>query len=159
MAIPEPFETTLQTWIEVFMRRSMRAYMLYVKERGLSMSQMGAMFHVHHRGACRVSDVGDELGVTDAAASQMLERLVQQGLITRSEDRHDRRLKQIILTDLGRQALHESILARQKWLVLLAARMSPQEKEQVRAALEILIDKTLQVENLSEENIPAILSK
>jgi len=84
--------------------------------------------------------------VTNAAASQMLEHLVQQQMITRSEDPHDRRAKQIVLTDKGRQVLQESIHARQGWLEDLAHTLSPEEKEQVVAALHILIEKTSQLE-------------
>jgi DNA-binding MarR family transcriptional regulator len=142
----DPFITTLHEWIGIFMRRSMRNFLLYSKEKGFSMSQIGALFHLHRMGACGVSDIGDDLGVTNAAASQMLERLVQQQMITRSEDPNDRRFKQIVLTDKGRQVLQESIHARQGWLEDLARALSPGEQEQVVAALHILIEKASQLE-------------
>jgi DNA-binding MarR family transcriptional regulator len=88
-----------------------------------------------------VTDLGDDLGVTSSAASQLLERLVQQGLILRSEDPSDRRVKQIVLTERGRQALQEAIHARQGWLFDLAKTLSDSEKESIIAALNILIDK------------------
>jgi DNA-binding MarR family transcriptional regulator len=142
----DPFVATLQKWIEVFMRRSMRNFICYSKEAGLSMSQIGALFHIC-RGASGVSDIGDDLGVTSAAASQMLERLVRQELIVRSEDPQDRRVKQIVLTDKGRQTLQESLQARQGWLDDLANTLSAGEKEQIMAALNILIDKASQLDN------------
>jgi DNA-binding MarR family transcriptional regulator len=71
----------------------------------------------------------------------MLERLVQQELILRSEDPSDRRVKQIILTNKGLQVLQESIRARQSWLSDLAETLSDSEKEAIIAALNILIDK------------------
>ena len=80
------------------------------------MPQLGALFHLHHLGACSVTDLGDELGVTGAAASQMMERLVQQGLILRTEDLQDRRVKNLVLTETGTQVIQESIHARQDWL-------------------------------------------
>jgi DNA-binding MarR family transcriptional regulator len=76
----------------------------------------------------------------------MLERLVQQQMITRSEDPNDRRVKQIVLTDKGRQVLQDSIHARQGWLEELARALSPGEQEQVVAALHILIEKASQLE-------------
>ena len=142
----DPFITTLHEWIGIFMRRSMCNFLLYAKEKELSMSQIGALFHLHRMGASGVSGIGDDLGVTNAAASQMLEHLVQQQMITRSEDPHDRCAKQIVLTDKGRQVLQESIHARQGWLEDLAHTLSPEEKEQVVAALHILIEKTSQLE-------------
>ena len=132
------------------MQRSMRDFMGFARERGLSMSQLGALFHIHHRGSSGVSDLGDDLGVTSSAASQMLERLVHQGLILRSEDPSDRRVKHIVLTDKGLQVLHESIRARQSWLADLAETLSGSEKEDIIAALNILIDKAEHLSQLVE---------
>jgi DNA-binding MarR family transcriptional regulator len=141
MQAADPLVVTLQEWIEVSMHRSIRNFICYAREGGLSMSQLGALFHIHHRGSSGVTDLGDHLGVTSAAASQMLERLVQQGLILRSEDPSDRRVKQIVLTDKGLQVLQESIRARQRWLYDLAETLSDPEKEATIEALNTLIDK------------------
>ena len=112
----DPFVTTIYRWIEVSMHRSMRNFIHYVRDNGLSMSQLGALFHLTRMGSSGVTDLAGHLEVSNAAASQMLERLVQQGLILRTEDPNDRRVKQIILTERGSQVLEESIRARQSWL-------------------------------------------
>ncbi|MGD0611364.1 MAG: MarR family transcriptional regulator [Anaerolineales bacterium] len=148
MSLDDPFVATLQEWTEVFMRRSMRNFFLYSKENGLSVSQIGALFLIYRR-ALGVSDLAEQLGITSAAASQMLDRLVQLELILRSEDLHDRRVKNIVLTDKGRQTLTDSIRARQGWLHDLAKTLSRDEKEHIAAGLKILIGKT----NLLEEHI------
>lgn len=137
----DPLVLTLQQWITLFMQRSMRDFMGYARESGLSMSQLGALFQIRHRGSSGVRDLGDDLGVTSSAASQLLERLVQQGLILRSEDPSDRRGKQIALTEKGCQVLQESIRARQSWLSDLAGTLSTSEKEEIIAALSILVDR------------------
>lgn len=132
---------TLQKWIEVSMHRSIRDFICYARESGLSMSQLGALFHIHHSGTSGVTDLGDHLGVTSAAASQMLERLVRQELILRSEDPSDRRVKQIFLTDKGLHVLRESIRSRQAWLYDLVGTLSASEQEATIAALNVLIDR------------------
>ena len=141
----DAFVVTLQKWIGVFMQRSMRDIMGYARDSGISMSQLGALFQIHRRGSGGVTDLGDNLGVTSSAASQLLERLVHQGLILRSEDPSDRRVKQIVLTDKGRQVLEASIRARQGWLSDLAEVLSDSEKETMITALNILIDKASQL--------------
>jgi DNA-binding MarR family transcriptional regulator len=145
----DSFVATLHQWTEIFMRHSMRDFIRYSKEKGLSMSQIGALFHINS-GASGVSGLGDHLGVTNAAASQMLDRLFNLQLINRSEDPHDRRAKQIVLTDEGRRVLQESIQARQSWMDGLADTLSPDEKEQVTAALRLLIERTRQIEQEPE---------
>jgi len=137
----DPFVATLKEWIEVSTCRSMRNFIHYARKSGLSMSHLGAMFHIHRKGSCGVTDLGDHLGVTSAAASQMLERLVRQELILRTEDPNDRRVKQIVLTDKGYRVLEEGIHARQGWLNDLAQTLSDGEKETIMVALNILIDK------------------
>jgi len=144
----DPFIATLKIWTEIFMRRSMHNFIRYSKENGLSMSQIGALFRIH-RGTKGVSDLSDHLDITKAAASQMLERLVQQDLILRTEDSHDRRSKQIVLTEKGCQTLQECIDARQEWLNELATSFSTSEKEQIISALNILIEKAKQIESLT----------
>jgi DNA-binding MarR family transcriptional regulator len=119
----------------------MRHFICYARECGLSMSQLGALFLIHRSGSSGVTDLGDHLGVTSSAASQMLERLVQQELVLRSEDPSDRRVKQIILTDRGLQVLRDSIRAHQRWLYDLAGTLSDSEKEAIIGALNTLIDK------------------
>jgi DNA-binding MarR family transcriptional regulator len=145
----DPFVQTLRKWLEVLMRRSMHNFISYSKEIGLSMSQIGALFRIF-RGWSSVSDISDDLGVTKAAASQMLEGLVQQGLVLRKEDPNDRRVKQIVLTDKGRQILHETAAARQGWLEELARTLSESEREQVGAALNIMIERANQLEKPPE---------
>jgi DNA-binding MarR family transcriptional regulator len=149
MPTTDPFMATLQNWIAVFMRRSMRNLLRYARENGISMPQVGALFHIH-RGAGGVSNLGEGLGVTSAAASQMLERLVQQGIILRSEAPGDRRVKQIALTEKGLHILQESFHARQGWLDDLAHILTADEKEQIVAALKILIEKANRLEPQSE---------
>ncbi len=149
MQTTKPFVPSLKELVEVMMRRSMRAFFAYAKENNISMSQFGALGHIA-RGASGVSDIGDDLGISSAAASQMLERLVQQGLILRSEDPHDRRVKQIVLTEKGTELLHGSWQARQSWLEDLVVLLSPEEQAQITASLAILIDKISLLENQPE---------
>jgi DNA-binding MarR family transcriptional regulator len=137
----DPFVTTLKEWTEVSMRHSMRNIIRYARASGLSMSNIGAIFHIHRIGSCGVTELGDHLGVTSAAASQMLDRLVQQELILRTEDPDDRRVKQIALTEKGHRILREGLHARQGWMDELAQNLSDSEKETIISGLNILIDK------------------
>lgn len=146
----DPLVATLQKWIRILMQNSNRDFIRYARESGLSMSQLGALLHIHRRGSSGVTDLGDDLGVTSSAASQMLERLVQQELVLRSEDPDDRRVKQIILTDKGLQVIQDSIRSRQDWLYEMVESLSDSEKETVMAALNILIDKANRLRQRNE---------
>jgi DNA-binding MarR family transcriptional regulator len=150
MPAADQFTATLHEWVAVFMRHSMRNFIGYARENSLSMSQVNALFHIHRKGGCSVTEVAENLGVTNAAASQMLERLVQQDLILRTEHPTDRRTKQLVLAQKGIQTVQGGIQARQGWLDDLVALLSAPEKEQMDAVLKILIEKTKQLENPGE---------
>jgi DNA-binding MarR family transcriptional regulator len=84
--------------------------------------------------------------VSSAAASQLLERLVQQDLVIRTEDPDDRRVKRIELTGKGRRILEEGLRARQTWLKDLARSLTEEEKQTVQDAMSIMIAKIGQLE-------------
>lgn len=149
MSEPEAFLPTLHRWMGAFMRRSMHSFIPYLKSRGISMSQFSAMIRLDHCTQCGVSEMAEHLGITSAAVSQLLEKLVQQGYIVRSEGLHDRRLKAIALTDSGRELLRDTIREREKWVAELENRLTPAEREQITAALNILIEKTNSLEELA----------
>jgi DNA-binding MarR family transcriptional regulator len=127
--------------MRLVMRRSMRNFILYAKEKNYSVAQLNALFRIHHKGACGISDLGEEMGVTSAAASQLLDKLVQQGLAVRTEDPLDRRNKRVALTEAGERIVQESMAARQSWLDRLADKLTPAEQEQVNHSLRLLIEK------------------
>jgi len=143
------FIPVLNEWIAVFMHRSMQNLIKFTREKGYSMSQIFALTVIHHRGTCGVSDIGEGMGVSNAAASQLLDKLVHQKMIERTEDPEDRRGKQIRLTPKGAQVIQESYFARKSWFKELEDSLSVSEKEQTINALNILIEKGRQLEQAS----------
>ncbi|HEY71387.1 MAG TPA: MarR family transcriptional regulator [Anaerolineae bacterium] len=145
----ETFVAALGEWIEVLMHYSMRRFLRHARERGLSMSHLGAIFHTHRAGGRGVTEIGEHLGVSSAAASQMLDRMVQQDLVMRSEDPKDRRVKRIVLTEKGQRILEECIRARRSWLNEVAGVFSDDEKQTIASALMLLTER---VSQLSDTN-------
>ena len=137
----------LERWVETAMHLSMRNFMLYAKESNLSMSQIGTLFHLQRKGKMGVTDVGEHLGITNPAASQMIDRLVQQNLVERTEDPNDRRVRQLKLTEFGQEVLRKGIYARQSWMIELIASLSDAEQEKVIHALNLLINKARQIDS------------
>ena len=92
------FSEVMGEWAEVFMHRSFHDFKRYMDASGLSSSQVNALMRLYHNEACGVSDIGEHVGISNAAASQMVDRLVQMGLLERAEKTGDRRVKQLTLT-------------------------------------------------------------
>ena len=129
---------TVRQWMDVFTTRSMHAWTRYVKASGLSMPQFGILMNLYYRHTCGVSDISERMEISAAAASQLVEKLVQAGLLERAEDPADRRAKLLTLSDKGRAMIDSGIETRSNWVDELIADLSPEEFEKVAAALETL---------------------
>ncbi|MBE7473039.1 MAG: hypothetical protein DPW09_00115 [Anaerolineae bacterium] len=135
MSANPQFSAALHEWAEIFMRRSMHDFFHFIKANGLSLTQLNTLMQLYHRGACGISDVGDHLGITNAATSQMIQRLVEQGLLIRTEDAVDRRVKQVALTAAGRALIEQGFEARRRWLEDLTTALTPDQQVQIGTAL------------------------
>jgi DNA-binding MarR family transcriptional regulator len=138
MTIEERFTQVLRDWSEVFMHRSMTDFKRFMDDSGLSASQVNTLMRLHYRGACSVSDLGAHAGISNAASSQMIDRLVGMDLLQRSEDPNDRRNKVIALSPQGRAMIEQGIEARRAWMEQLTTALSPEEQQAIVTALTLL---------------------
>ncbi len=142
----------LHDWSEVFMKRSFHDFKRFMDDADLSPSQVGALMQLHHCGECGVSDIANHLGFTKPAASQMVERLVQQGLLKRTEDVNDRRVKQITLTPNGQSLIEGGIDARRRWMEQLTKTLTPEEQQDIAGALILLTEAARKLELEQEKS-------
>lgn len=145
------FMQAIRAWMDIFMHRSMRGWGLFAKSTGLSMPQFSVLMQLHHKGACGMSEISERFEVTPAAASQLVDKLVQNGFIVREEDPNDRRAKLLDLTDKGRELLERGFQERYRWADQLAGRLTAEERVQVSEALNIM---TRAAEELEAELAP-----
>lgn len=132
------FSQAIRSWMDVFMHRSMRGWGLFAKSTGLSMPQFSVMMQLHHRGNCAIGDISERFDITNAAASQLVDKLVQGGFIKREEDPQDRRARMLNLTDKGRKLVQRGIQERYRWMNDLSGKLSAEERAKVTEALNIM---------------------
>jgi DNA-binding MarR family transcriptional regulator len=130
----------IHEWSEVFMRHSGRDFKRFMDETGLSFSQLNVLMRLYHGGNSGVSDIGEQMGVTSAAASQAIDRLVLLGLIERTEDPKDRRAKRLALTPKGRTLIESGIDARSRWVEDLTDALTPEQQSLTISALTLLTE-------------------
>src|SRR5512140_3914871 len=102
-------DTRLHEGLELILARVIQDFMQFMHETGLSRPQIHALLHIFHAGECPISDIAALTQTSPAAASQLVERLVQQGLVERSEDPGNRRVKKLRLTDKSLKLLQQGI--------------------------------------------------
>jgi DNA-binding MarR family transcriptional regulator len=136
----------IRSWAEVFMHRSMRDFARFMHTAGLSMPQVNTLMRLYYEHTCGVSDIGRQFGVSNAAASQMIDRMVQQGLLERTECAGDRRVRQISLTGKGRALVEQAIEARHRWLNELPDQLTREQQAAIVTGLAKLTEAAQHLE-------------
>jgi len=128
----------MREWMQALTGRSMRDFILHLKQNDLSMAQYGTLMQLAHQGHCAVTEVGSHLGITNAAASQLVDKLVQMGLVARAEAEHDRRVRQLTLTEKGQALVKLTHEARFGWLQSLAEAVPAEQRAEAARLLREL---------------------
>jgi DNA-binding MarR family transcriptional regulator len=104
----------------------------------LTYNQYKTLLTIADRGECSLGDLARELEVAMSSASQMVDRLVGEGLIERRQDAANRRQVVIRLTPEG-----QTLIARLQQNIIegyrkVLDRMSEQEQEELVRAFETI---------------------
>lgn len=128
----------LQVWGRLLLHHAAQDMHTVTRQTGLSASQVGTLFLLHRHGGCQVTDLGQTLGLTTAAASHLVERMVQLDLLERRAVPGDRRARRVLLSAGGHSLVAQLTAARLAWLTRLARSLTPREQQSVARALECL---------------------
>jgi len=137
---------TMRRFMDTAMHYSMRASGHFMKVRGLSTPQFSLLMQLHYRGVCGMSQISEQFEITPPAASQLVDKLVQNGLVHREEDPHDRRAKSLKLTDKGKELIQRGIEERYRWVDQLAGKLTAEERAKVTEALNIMTGAAKEME-------------
>lgn len=97
-----------------------------------------------------MSEVSEQFGTTPAAASQLVDKLVQSGLIHRAEDPNDRRAKSLKLTEKGKKLILQGIIERYRWVEPLMETLTAEERVKVSEALDIMTKAAQEMEKSTQ---------
>jgi DNA-binding MarR family transcriptional regulator len=98
---------------------------------GLSRSQVGMLFMIHHHSDANVKKISEHLGVTKSAITQLLDPLVTNGFLDRQNDVTDRRIVRFNLTGKGKKVLKEITKLKFSGLRTALDNLSDKELEQL----------------------------
>jgi DNA-binding MarR family transcriptional regulator len=89
--------------------------------------------------AISVKALGEQLGLSLAAMSRAADDLVQRGLVSRTEDPNDRRIKRLCLTDEGRALVQKMRETRMAGFEQFVTTLSPRERTALAKALDTIL--------------------
>jgi len=108
-------------------------------ESDLTMAQMRAFWAIARHGSASVGTVGRELGVGLPAASHLVDRLVQAGLVQRHPHPTDRRVTVCELSAGGRRLLEQAEESGPRMLRAWLEEMDPKDVEALARGLTALV--------------------
>jgi DNA-binding MarR family transcriptional regulator len=110
-----------------------------VAELELSLSQIKALHMIDATGEQALGELASGLHLSPGAASRAVDGLHRLGLVTRSEDSTDRRVRRLALTQDGAQLVAQMAAARMSALEELTGSLDRAERDQLAAALAPLL--------------------
>jgi DNA-binding MarR family transcriptional regulator len=120
--------------------RAIREQMRSGRAASLSVAQFRLLLFVRRHPATSLSPVAEHLGTTLPAASQLVERLVRAGLVTREQHPAERRKVELRLTEAGGATLAECDARTRAWLCQRLSGLGGEELDRLSGALKELRD-------------------
>ena len=136
----------LNQFAVMMMHINMIYSMQLMQEYDLSFTHLNSLFYIHRAGCTNIHCLAEHLGVTKAAVSQMVDRLVESGLISSEEDPIDRRSKLICLSETGEKLVQKAVLTRRKWVPDLVVSLTDTQVEEACQIFEIVNEKLKQIQ-------------
>lgn len=137
---PHAEERALRLWIALA-----RCYASFaravggrVAEYGLTTPQFGVIEALYHLGPLPLGELAEKLLVTGGNITYMMDRLEEQGLVTRERSSLDRRVVRARLTPAGESLMEEVFPGHAAAIAELAAELDAEEQETLRTLLKTL---------------------
>ena len=93
----------------------------------LTIAQLKSLFFIASEGSTNLRRVASALGVTPSNITGIVDRLVEQGLVSRQENPEDRRMFELRATDKGKMLLTNLWERRTGYISEILARMNTQQ--------------------------------
>jgi DNA-binding MarR family transcriptional regulator len=128
-------ERTLAVAVAARIERLLGLFRSLSPPSGLSLTAAATLATLERSGPSRLTSLAAKEGVTQPAMTQLIGRLQESGLVSRTADPADGRVVQVRVTDEGRAMLARRRAVRAERLAEVLARLSPEEQAALGAAL------------------------
>ena len=118
--------------------RAIREQMRSGRAANLSVAQFRLLLFVRRHPGTSLSPVAEHLGTTLPAASQLVERLVRAGFVTREQHLAERRRVELRLTEAGGATLAECDARTRAWLCERLSGLAGEKLDRLSGALQEL---------------------
>lgn len=140
-------QTVLQL-ADLVSRTSIMHRFRFIQAHNLSHTQMISLFYLSYHREVSINQLAKHLGITNAAVSQLIERLVRMDLVERVDNPQDRRGKLLDLTPEGRQIVQNARKTQHEWISSIVSSLEPDEAAILQKGIEIFLTKVPEMNKL-----------
>ncbi len=115
-------ERTLDSWVTL----------------NLTIPQLKSLFYISRHGRMNLSGLASGIRVTPANVTGIVDRLVEQGLLTRTPDPDDRRVSRLTVTHKGKTLINDLREGRALEMRRILEKLSEQELATVASSFELV---------------------
>ncbi len=108
----------------------------------LTIAQLKSLFFIRNQGSTNLGTLAAALGVTPTNTTGIIDRLVKQGMVSRTENPHNRRMLLLRVTDKGEELVAKLRARRRSYLSEVLQRMSVFELTTLAKGIASLVKAT-----------------
>jgi DNA-binding MarR family transcriptional regulator len=120
----------------------------------LTIVQLKSLLYIDFKGSTNFKQLADALGVTPPSVTGIIDRLVEQGLISREENPTNRRMQVLRTTDRGKSLIQRLLESRRSTMSTFLGGLSMQDLSSLARITSILASSIEQNKQQMEEDNP-----
>ena len=106
----------------------------------LTMPQLKSLIFVTKRNGATSGQIANSLGVGLSTITGVVDRLTEQGMVTRHEDPRDRRVTRVVPSPRGRELVEELLQFRNETISAIVSRLTTEQLDTVETAFQYLAE-------------------
>lgn len=142
-AISHPLDPEVTQAVTAYLDHAMHRTRHHIfkssRATGLSFTQIAIVRRLHWQGEASAGELSEFLDISRAALSQAVDKLVDEGLVERTESEQDRRVKIHRIAEAGRKMVATVHDGRFAWLESELSTLSTADQDLVRRAFAALM--------------------
>lgn len=107
---------------------------------GINLPQYNSMIILHEEGSVRMGELAKRLGVTMGAATNLADKLVAAGAVTRRRDESDRRVVRLALTAKGKRQVQDIDTSFVDFVTGVMRQMAPETRARFLDDFNLVLD-------------------
>jgi MarR family 2-MHQ and catechol resistance regulon transcriptional repressor len=113
-----------------------KAVKVDVKNYGLNVNEFTVLEVLFHRGKLQVQQIKELILIANSSTTYIIDKLCQKKLVKRVQDKIDRRITYVDLTDEGYQLMKESFPKHEQTILSLFDRLDDEELVEMKRLLK-----------------------